>query len=256
MKKLLFSMLICPGLLSVQAQDATGLASAVLSPKRVIKTNLVGYAFVSVNANYEQKVGTRTSVGLLAGYKVPTTIRLEAIGKLDGENQTYTGDITPKGLFVNPYFRYYTSKAMTGFYLEAFARYYNYTFLVPYDYDKNNRKIRANLDGTATGTGGGLGLGVQLALASHVYMDINGGFGMASGNVHLETNDPNLDAADYQNIKHNIENHVEDSDIQIFLLDKVISGLEANADATSAWGDIKNQVFPITRFGIAIGYAF
>ncbi len=145
---------------------------------------------------------------------------------------------------------------MTGFYLEAFTRYYNYTFGVPYDYDKNDRRIRANLDGSATGFGGGLGLGVQLALAKRLYLDINSGFGMASGSVHLETNDPNLDAADYQKIKRNIENNVDDADIQILFLGNTISGLEANASSNSAWGDIKNKAFPITRFGIAIGYAF
>ncbi|MEZ4758875.1 MAG: hypothetical protein R2810_03680 [Flavobacteriales bacterium] len=88
-----------------------------------------------------------------------------------GSDQTYTGDITPKGSFVNPYFRFYTSGALTGFYLEGFLRYYNYTYLVPYDYEKNESTIRANLDGTADGFGGGLP-GGQFALAPRLYLDV------------------------------------------------------------------------------------
>ena len=35
-------------------------------------------------------------MGLLAGYKVESTFTLNAIGNIDGEDQTYTGDITPR----------------------------------------------------------------------------------------------------------------------------------------------------------------
>lgn len=256
MKKYISLCAISMCIAGVQGQAGTGLAQELFSPKRVVKTNLVGYALLSVNANYEQKVGTKTSVGLLGGYKIPSTIRVDAIGELDGENQTYSGDITPEGLFLNPYFRFYTGKAMTGFYLEAFARYYSYTFLVPYDYDKNGRTISANLDGSATGTGGGLAIGVQLELGPRVYLDINAGMGLASGDVHVRTNDPNLDADDYLSIKRNIEQHAEDADVKIFLLDNVLTGVVAGANSNSAWADITGQVFPISRAGISIGYAF
>lgn len=58
-----------------------------------------------MNLNYEQKTGTKMSVGLLAGYKLPAVIRIEAIGTNDGEKQAYTGDVEPQGVFMNPYFR-------------------------------------------------------------------------------------------------------------------------------------------------------
>ncbi len=242
--------------LAVQAQDAAPVVNALFTPTRVIKTNLVSYGVLSVNANYEQKVGTNTSVGLLTGYKLPSTLHVDAIGQLDGENQTYSGDVTPEGFYVNPYFRFYTGKAMTGFYLEAFARYYTFNYLVPYDYTKNGQVIQANLDGTANGVGGGLGLGVQLALAQRLYLDFNGGLGLANGSAHVETNDPNLDANDYQTIKRNLENSADDADIRIMVLDRTISSLEAGADESSAWADIENELFPIIRLGISIGYAF
>ena len=147
------SFLILSGL-ALHAQDAAPVANALFSPKSILKTNLAGYALLTVSANYEYKTGPKTSVGLLAGYKLPSTIHVEAIGELDGQNQTYTGDVEPEGFFVNPYFRFYTGAAMKGFYLEAFARYYDYTFLLPYDYDKDGQIIRANADGTANGMGG------------------------------------------------------------------------------------------------------
>jgi hypothetical protein len=257
MKKLLMGSALVLSMTSLYGQDATSVVGDLFSPRRIVKTNLVGYALLAVNANYEQMVGPKTSVGLLGGYKIPSTIHIAAIGKLDGENQTYTGDIEPKGLFLNPYFRFYTGqKVFRGFYLEAFARYYDYTFLVPYDYDKDGRTIRANLDGTASGIGGGLAFGVQVPLGPRVFLDFNLGYGMASGDAHVETNDPNLDAEDYQSIKRNIEKHRDEADVKIFALDKVISNIEANANSSSAWADIEGQMFPIVRAGIAIGFAF
>jgi hypothetical protein len=256
MRKLFFGFSLVLSATALSGQDAASVASEVLSPRRVIKTNLVGYALFSINANYEQKVGKHTTVGMLGGYKLPSTYTVDAIGELDGENQTYTGEIEPQGYFVNPYFRYYTKKALTGFYVEAFTRYYDYNFLLPYDYDKDGRTIRANLDGTATGFGGGLALGVQIPLAPRIYLDLNAGMGVGIGDVHLETNDPNLDADDYQTIKQNLDDYADDADVRIFFMDKTISSLEADADASSAWADITGELFPLTRAGIAIGFAF
>jgi hypothetical protein len=240
--------------------QSQGLGNALLDEafgaKYIVKTNLVGLALYSINANYEYKTGPNTSVGLLGGYKLPSTITVDAIGELDGENQTYTGEIEPKGYFINPYFRAYPSGAMTGFYVEAFLRYYDFKYKVPYDYTKDGQEIRANLDGDASAVGGGLAIGGQFALAERLFLDINTGFGVASGNIHLETNDPNLDAEDYQDIKQTIEENRDDADIQIFLLGDIITNIEADADENSAWADIKGQLFPVFRGGISIGYAF
>ncbi|MBL0127466.1 MAG: DUF3575 domain-containing protein [Flavobacteriales bacterium] len=257
MKRILLLSALCFSAAIGHAQDATGLLGEVFSAKRIVKTNLVGYAFLSVNANYEQKTGPNTSVGLLAGYKLPSTIHVEAIGNLDGENQTYSGDVEPKGVFLNPYFRYYTAQTFKGFYMEAFLRYFNYTYLVPYDYEKNNgTTIHANLDGTASAFGGGLALGVQFNIAPRVYMDINAGFGVATGNAHIETNDPNLELEDYLTIKHNIEKYQDDADVQVFLLGDILKDPVAKADANHAEADFNNKIFPIVRGGICIGYAF
>lgn len=254
MKKLLLGFSLVLGTATLYGQD--GVVAEVFSARRIVKTNLAGYALLAVNANYEQKVGVKTSVGLLGGYKLPSVIKVEAIGELDGENQTYLGEVEPQGLFLNPYFRFYPNKAFHGFYVEAFTRYYNYTYLVPYDYDKDGRNIRANLDGTATGVGGGLALGVQIELGPRVYLDINAGMGVGSGDIHVETNDPELELEDYQTIKRNIENSADDADIKIFLLDDVLTGVVANANDNSAWADINGKIFPIMRGGIAIGFAF
>lgn len=256
MKKTLLGLSLLLSAPAIHAQVAGDLASALFSPRRIIKTNLAGYALLSVSANYEQKTGQRTSVGLLAGYKLPSIIRVEAIGSLDGERQKYTGNIEPKGLFLTPYFRFYTKETFNGFYLEAFGRYFNYSYLVPYDYDKNGRNIRANLDGTATALGGGLALGVQVPLGPRVYLDINAGYGMAVGSAHVETNDPNLDRDDYLTIKRNIEKYQDDADVQVFILGDVLKDPEAYSTDSKAWADFKNKVFPIVRGGISIGYAF
>ncbi|MCB0783707.1 MAG: DUF3575 domain-containing protein, partial [Flavobacteriales bacterium] len=218
MKHLLLSCSLLIPVASIAQEPVADVAKDLLGPRSVIKTNLVGIALLSVNANYEYKTSPKTSVGLLAGYKVESTFTLDAIGKIDGENHTYTGEISPKGAFANPYFRFYPTGALTGFYLEGFLRYYNYTYLVPYDYEKDGRDISANLDGTADGFGGGLALGGQFALAPRFYLDIFAGFGIASGNMHVETNDPNLDAEDYAKIAKGIEENAETADVRVMFL--------------------------------------
>ena len=50
----------------LQSQDfGGGLLGEMFSAKHIVKTNLVGWAFYSINANYEYKAGPNTSVGLL-----------------------------------------------------------------------------------------------------------------------------------------------------------------------------------------------
>jgi hypothetical protein len=241
---------------ALKAQVEAALASELFSPRYVVKTNLLSYGWLSVNANYEQKVGPKMTVGLLGGYKLPTTIHVDAIANIDGENQTYTGDIEPEGLYLNPYYRFYPREAFKGFYVEAFLRYFNYSYLVPYDYDKDGTTIRANLDGTASAMGGGLGIGIQFNLAPRIYLDLNAGYGMAVGNAHVETNDPNLDAEDYITIKENIEKYEDDADAQVFILGDVLTDPEAYAYEDSAEAFFNDKLFPIVRGGITIGFAF
>ena len=258
-KALLFALTILIATLA-GAQDAApaaALAKSAFSSKYILKTNLVALGMTSINLNYEIKTSPATSAGLLTGYKLKSTYTLDAVGNLSDDQMTYTGEITPEGVFVNPYFRYYTSgKAMTGFYIEAFLRYYNYTFLVPYDYDKDGSTISANLDGSANGFGGGFAVGGQFELAPRLFLDIYGGMGVGSGDVHMQTNDPNLDAQDYQNIKKNIEENRDEAEVEILFLGRTIDSLEAYANSTSAWADINNELFPLMRGGVCIGWGF
>ncbi len=257
MKKLLTVLALLLNMASGHAQEAApALLKEAFAPKWMLKTNLLAYGLLSITLNYEQKVGRKTSVGLLGGYKVPSTIQVAAFGELDGEHQDYAGEVEPQGFFLNPYFRFYTNKTFKGFYVEAFARYYDYTFLVPYDYDKNGRIIPANLDGTATGYGGGLALGVQFELGPRIYLDLHAGMGYGIGNIHLRTNDPQLELEDYRSIARNIEQHEADADVKVLLIGNVLTGIEADANDRSAWADIDGGVYPIVRAGITLGFAF
>ncbi len=240
----------------IKAQTTAAVVDEVFAPKFMVKTNLLSYAWLSVNANYEQKVGPKMSVGLLGGYKLPTTIQVDAIANIDGENQTYTGEIEPEGLYLNPYYRFYPGEVFKGFYVEAFLRYFDYSYLVPYDYEKDGSTIRANLDGTASAMGGGLGMGVQLKLAPTVYLDLHAGYGMAVGDAHVQTSDPNLDAEDYLIIKQNIEKYQDDADAQVFILGDVLTDPEAYAYEDSAEAFFNDKMFPIVRGGITLGFAF
>ncbi len=91
MRKLILIVILAHFAMGAHAQGA--IASGLFSARRVVKTNLTGYALLSVSLNYEQKLGPKTTAGLLAGYKLPSVIKVRAIGDLEGERQTYTGDV-------------------------------------------------------------------------------------------------------------------------------------------------------------------
>jgi hypothetical protein len=232
------------------------MGATAYSQLHVVKTNTASWFIKSANVTYEYKAGPSTSIGLGFGYKLPGTIDVDALAEQsDGDEYRWQGEIDPKGLYVTPFFRFYTGQSMKGFYFEAFLRYYNYTFEVPYEYDKNNQTLTGYADGDANGYGGGLTLGVQILAGKHFVIDIFAGMGVAAGKAHIETMDPQLDATDYQKIKNTIEEN-RDTEVDIFLFDKTLSNIVADANSTSAWADIEDSAFPIIRAGVAFGYAF
>ena len=236
---------------------ATGdVAREITGPRTMLKTNLVGLALTSINGNIEYKTGGASSVGLLGGYKLPTTITVNGWAETvsDGQ-QTYTGEIEPSGWFINPYARIYAKEAFHGFYVEPFLRFFGFDYKVPYDYEKNNTTIRAFADGEASGWGGGLGFGTSFDIAPRIFLDINLGFGIAQGDIYVITSDPNLDAQDYQDIKAKIEEN-KNADVEILILGSVLDELEAGANETSAWAEMNDVIMPIFRGGIHFGFAF
>lgn len=249
MKKILLAGLVLCFTMGVKSQTVD------LGPRSIIKTNLVGLGLFTLNANYEYKLNDKFSVGLVGGYKIPQTYTLSATGNSSSTNGdlSYTGEITPKGYFVNPYARMYTNGAMTGFYLELYTRYFNYSYEVPYDYEKDGGTINANADGTASALGGGIALGTQIPLGKIFVLDLYAGFGMGVGKAHLETNDPNLDAQDFADIKEEMDNL---EDVEIAIIGKAINDMTYDANSTSAWADIKGLPLPMMRAGISFGVMF
>ena len=100
------TVLIATVTVAQDAAPAAALAKGAFSSKYILKTNLVGLGMASINLNYEVKTSPFTSAGLLTGYKLKSTYTLDAVGNLSDDQMTYTGEITPEGVFVNPYSRY------------------------------------------------------------------------------------------------------------------------------------------------------
>jgi hypothetical protein len=231
----------------------------VSGPRNIIKTDLTAYVpskynlISSINLNYEFKINEKFSVGAVGGTLLSSAHELGATGTSGADKLSYKGEITPSGYFINPYGRFYTKEAMTGFYLELFTRYYNYDFQIPYDYEKNNGTITANADANASAFGGGIVIGSQVALGKMFVLDFYAGAGMGLGKFHAETNDPNLDEQDYADIKQemaNIEN------VEIIFVGNAIKNMTYDANSTSAWADISNIAVPMLRAGISFGVAF
>ena len=221
----------------------------------VAKTNLLGYGLAAVdlttiNANFEYKISPKNSIGIVGAIKPSSTFTLEATGSTSDDKLAYTGEITPKGYSVTPYFRMYSNKALKGFYFEVFARYYSYSFEIPYDYDKNGSNIRAYADGTANAFGGGVVIGTQVPLGKMFVLDFYGGIGLGIGNAHAETNDPNLDKEDFADIKKEMD---ELQDVEIAIVGNIIKDMTYDANETSAWADINGFPVPMLRGGISFG---
>ena len=223
------------------------------APRSIIKTNLLAYTTSTINLNYEYKVAPKFSVGLITGYTLPVTRTLDASGTSSSGKATYNGEITPQGFFVNPYARWYPKDAMTGFYMEAFTRFSSYTFDIPYDYEKDGATIQAAAVGTANTVGGGLVLGTQVPLGPMFVLDFYLGAGMGLGNAHAETDDPQLDAQDFADIKAEMD---QLEDVQIIFIGNAINDMTYDANSTSAWADVNNYPIPILRAGISFGYMF
>ncbi len=236
------------------------LFAQILGPRHVIKTDLKAYVpanfnlISSVNLNYEYKLNKKFSVGLVAGSLIKRTLELGATGSSNsGDDLAYKGEISPSGYFINPYARMYTKESLKGFYLELFTRHYNYDFEIPYDYEKNNGTITANAVANAKAFGGGLVVGSQFHLAKKFVLDLYAGAGMGVGNVYAETNDPNLDEQNFQDIKQEMDNL---GDVEIAILGNAINDLTYDANSTSAWAELKGVPIPMLRAGIAFGYMF
>lgn len=260
---LLFSTLLfaCGVYAQTATTAATTAVSAILGPRNVVKTNLAAYyPLTTANIYYEFKAGQNISVGTGFGYKIPQSFELTGIADLaeDDDDFTWTGDIKPEGLYVNPYVRYYPKGAITGFYFEAFVRYYKYTFTAPYDYEKNNVTIFEDADGEADGFGGGLMIGNQFALGPTMVLDIFAGFGMASGSTHIQTpGNTQLDEADFADIAQEIQDNADaNTSLDIPFLGTLVNEIKAGSNNSAAWADIDNVPFPILRFGIVLGAAF
>ena len=84
-------------------------------------------------------------------------------------------------------------------------------------------------------------------------MDFYAGAGLATGNAHAETNDPNLDAQDFEDIKAEMD---QIESVDIIFVGKIIDNMTYDANETSAWADIKGYTMPILRGGISFGIMF
>lgn len=242
------------------AQDeevASAVARSFTTPTHIIKTNLPAYGLGSVNLNYEYRLGQKTSLGLMGNYSLSNTeISVSAAADLSSGKQEYDGSFRiQNGINVTPYFRWYPKESLTGFYLEGFVRYFDFSFDLPYEYDKEDQTVMATAAGTADGIGGGIALGWQFHVAKRWFLDVGFGSGVATGKIQIVTSEDNLDAADYQEIKESIEAN-RDAEVDIPLLNGLYESMEVDANDESAWVHFNNVLIPIARGCISVGYTF
>jgi hypothetical protein len=223
--------------------------------KSIIKTNLASWAVSAANLTYEYQAGPSLSVGLTTHLKFASTFDIDALAEQnDGEKFDWSGSLEAEGFVITPFVRLYTGDAMKGFYIELFARYYTYDFVIPYDYDKDGVNYREDGIGDADGFGGGVAFGTQIFLGPAVVLDIYAGLGFAGGNAHVETpDDSSLDAEDYADIAQSIE---DNKSVDIFLFEKTLENVMPGSTNNKAFADVDGELFPILRGGIAIGYNF
>lgn len=251
--------------------STTSAVTSVLGPRNAIKTNIAAYyPLTTANIYYEFKVSNKVSVGTGFGYKIPQTFEVSGIADLADEEDdfTWTGDVEPEGLYVNPYVRFYPKgAAITGLYFEAFLRYYKYTMKIPYTYTDDTDPAGNPMpemtynekgDGEADGYGGGFMIGNQFALGPTMVVDIYAGFGLASGSFYAESQkDSQMGPDDYADAKQEIDDAVDaQTELNIPFMDKLVNAVEADASSTKVWAEIKDVAFPMIRFGVVFGGAF
>lgn len=232
--------------------------SSAFSQDNVVKLNLFGLGFLSPNVSYERVLSDNTAltVGLSGTLGFKRTITGSATTS-SGQTESRDADGRFTGFSITPGFRYYTAgDAPEGFYLEPFLRYFSYKISVEdYNYERDlpgagSEIVLVDGDGTLKAFGGGLIIGRQWIVADNFAIDLNGGFGLASGNLEFSTEDEDLTAEEFADIKSEIENDLSDTSVG-FLDDVVVTATDESATI-----NLDKALLPIIRFGLSLGYYF
>jgi len=220
----------------------------------IVKANLLGLGFTSLNATYERPFADNMSVTL--GLNGVFSFKRDITGTYvdnGGVTRERSAEARFKGFGITPGFRFYTGgNAPEDFYLEPFLRYYRYTIEVTdYEHERDNGEIvLVDGDGNITGIGGGLQIGKQWITSSNFVIDVHGGFGLASGKLEFSTMDEDLTSQEYADIKEEIDNDLEDATVG-FLEDVVVTATDESASV-----NLDGALLPIIRFGVSLGYYF
>lgn len=227
----------------------------------VVTLNLSSLAFSNLSLRFEHRLKGKLSVGIGAGYLL--TGILPNIAPYDALVTTNELGIQPSngafsGFNATPEIRLYPfSKrgAPYGFYLSLFGRYFDYDWKVPYvSIDSGTGdKFEANGTFSVSGIGGGANFGVQFLIKDRVVIDwfFLGG-GVASSSFSGEVSSPNIvdDLDYYEDIASDLNSFY--GDIPSFNNEN----LTVNFEKEKASFELKSQLLPIVRVGLAIGVAF
>jgi hypothetical protein len=227
----------------------------------VVTLNLTSLGLSNLSLRFEHRLKGKLSVGLGAGYLLsgilPNATPYDAfVSTNEFGIQPSSGEFS--GFNATPEIRLYPfSKrgAPYGFYVSLFGRYFNYDWKVPYvSQDPNSGdKFTANGTFNVSGIGGGTTLGAQFLIKDRVVIDwfFLGG-GVASSTLSGEVTSPDItdDLAYYEDLGIDIKSFY--GGIPSFNEEN----LTVNFEKEKASFELKNQLLPIFRVGLAIGIAF
>lgn len=243
-------------ILSLASLEAVAQESGNTSPEKmnIVKTNVTGYVFRSINLSYERAINqwfsVNVSFGTMTEGKVPfinaflsdedeqrfENLRVKAT-HFTIEPRFYIGQGYGKGFYFAPYYRY--SKVTSN----TFDFYYDYNAINGVTY-----QIPLKGNGDTSGNSGGLMVGVQFFLTrSHnLVLDFwiaGAHYGSGKGNFDL-TSDIALTPEMQAQLKEEIEN------LDIPFVDYTV---ETNANGAKIKVDGPWAGF---RSGLSIGYRF
>lgn len=160
-----------------------------VSKNNLIKLNLSALAVKNISAQYERRIGTKTSVALnvhvLPFGDAPFKSTIENLV----DNPSAKIQQLKVGIFgITPEFRIYLGKkgAFHGIYLGPFLSYNSYKTDLPIEYDYGSGKNTGIFSGTVNAYTAGIQFGAQWKLSKSIFLDwwiLGPNFGGASGNT-------------------------------------------------------------------------
>lgn len=192
---LIFSFLISTSTTAYSQTTEEKMANESILGLNQVKINAAALSLGNISLQYERAIDKKISVGIGLRFMPKSSLPLKSSIKSildDDEAWTHIEKLKTGSFAITPEVRFYLGKSIfQGFYIAPFARYANYSAMMPYtfEYEHPSDGLQENtlpLDGKVSTFTGGFMIGSQWKLTDLIYLDwwiLGPHYGSSNGNI-------------------------------------------------------------------------